>query len=87
MNDEDVFSYNIESAESIIAKITDRDLFLGDITKLQSDISSLQKKINGIEVFSILEDNVLVNFDTPNTPIGLVDVAGKKYFVGRDKIV
>jgi len=53
MNDEDVFSYNIEAAEDIIAQINDQELFLGDITKLQTNISSLQKKINGIEVFSI----------------------------------
>jgi len=87
MNDEDVFSYNIEAAEDIIAQINDQELFLGDITKLQTNISSLQKKINGIEVFSIWDDDILTSFDATKTPIGLVDVAGKKYFIGANSVI
>lgn len=87
MNDSDVFSYNIEKADEIIADLQSKEVFSADLQKLQSDISLLQKKMNGIEVFTANDTNTLYTSKEKLQAVAVVKLSWKKYVVTPNSVL
>lgn len=87
MNDSDVFSYNIEKADEIISDLQAKEVFSADLQKLQSDISLLQKKMNGIEVFTANDANTLYSSENKLNSVAIVKLSWKKYIINSRSVV
>jgi len=81
LNNPDMFSLNIESAETKIQELEDKELFLGDISILKDNMSVLQKQFNGIEPFEVTPENTMYNFSTPMDITKIVSVSNKIFVV------
>jgi len=87
INNQELFSMNIESSESLIADIKERGLFLSDVAKIQDDIAILKKQFNGIETFEPTGDMFLYQSETPYQAVRVVDVSNKIYIVTSTNII
>lgn len=87
INNPDAFEYNIEQAQVYIDEILSQNLYLDDIEKLQNDISLLQKKMNGIEIFSVGNDDIIADFSQEIELVDMVDIRQKKYIVGTKQVI
>lgn len=86
MNDLDAFSLHIESAEEIITKLENEQLFLNDVEKLKWNISLLQKQFNGIESFESNSNNTIYSFPNPQNIVKILSVSNKIYTVHSNSI-
>lgn len=81
MNDEDIFTLNIDLANDIISDLKSQEVFLWDLDKLSDQIWILQKQFNGIEPFITDAENTLYSFDTLKNITKVVWIEGKIYIV------
>lgn len=87
INNQELFSMNIQTSEGLIASIKDRDLFLSDVAKIQDDIAILKKQFNGIETFEPTADTTLYTADEVFQAVRIVDVSNKTYIVTSQSII
>ena len=85
-NDADIFSFNIETAETIISDLESENLFLNDLTKLKDEVNVLEKQFNGISPFETTAENQLFGFDAQKEIIEVITISGKTYVVHKDGI-
>lgn len=81
MNNEDMFTLNIDSANDIIGNLKKEEVFLWDLEKLDDEIDILQKQFNGVSPFIVNPENTLHKFETIKNITKVVDVGGKIYIV------
>ena len=81
INNEDIYTLNMESAEELIKQVEQAGLYLGDVAKLKDEMNILQKQYNGIESFTPNTSNTLTTFESPKNVIKLVSVSDKLYGV------
>lgn len=87
MNDEDVFTLNLTSAQDIIERLQSEQLFLSDLEILKDRMSILQKQFNGIEAFSTNSENTILTFDEPKEDIvKIVSMSNKVYVIHENAI-
>ncbi|MCD5374876.1 hypothetical protein LR010_00300 [Candidatus Gracilibacteria bacterium] len=86
MNNEDMYTLNIEQAEEIILKLEQEQLFISDVGLLKDRIGILQKQFNGIQPFATSSENTLYSFDTEKEIVKVLSLDGQIYVVHRDSI-
>ncbi len=87
MNNEDVFSLNIDEAKEIITTLEAKELFLWDVKLLRDRISLLQQQFNGIQPFSVNDSNTIYNFESGQEDIvKVLSISNKIYVVHKDAI-
>lgn len=63
MNNADMFNYHVEEVEKRIKELREKEMFLTDMDKLQSELASLQKQFNGILPFYNANNKAIYSFD------------------------
>ncbi len=81
LNNPDMYSLNIENAETIIQKLEEQELFLWDISILKDNLSVLQKQFNGISPFEVTPENTMYSFSSPMDIVKIVSISNKIYVV------
>ncbi len=81
MNNIDVFSYNIDTAEEIIIDLESKKLFLNDLTKLRDEVWVLQKQFNGISPFESSAQSELHSFAESEDIVKIINISGRIYVV------
>ena len=86
MNDQDLFSFNIDAAKSIISDLESKKLFLNDIEKLRDEAGVLQKQFNGISPFETSIENTIYSFENAEKIIKILSISWRSYIVHPDGI-
>jgi len=87
INNPDVFNLNVKQAEDIVYEIQDQKLFLNDIGKILDDIGVIKKQFNGIETFSMTEDNTLYSGLDPESTVKVLNNSNKLYILNKRSII
>lgn len=81
----EVFLKNIEEAEMLIEKVKKRGLYAHDISLLNTEIITLKKEFNGIEVFNPLVWEKLFDWDLKDS-VKILENNKKIFIVGKKSI-
>ena len=83
----DAFSLDIEKWEELAHEIQKKELFLNDVSKILDDISVLKKQFNGIETFTITEENTFFASKKMEQPVKILSVQDKVFLVDKKSII
>lgn len=78
----DVFELNIKSAEDLLNKTKESQIFLNDIAKINDDINVLKKQFNKIEVFEESPENIIYEWGFEK-PVKIVKNSLKPYIITK----
>lgn len=86
MNNEDMFTLNIEQAEEIISGLESEQLFLSDVGLLKDRIWILQKQFNGIQPYTTNSENTIYSFQEEKEIVKILSVGDQIYVIHKDSI-
>lgn len=81
-----VFQENISLAEDIVTNITDQNLYINDVNKINWDISILKKQYNGVETFEATPENEMYANSSGFPGNNIINNDGKLFIV-HDKSI